>query len=406
GVSVSNAGGTGAQTLNGIELIHVDGASNGEFNQEGRIVAGAYDYTLARGKGDSSGNWYLTSKQNGENPDPGPNPEPGENTERPEGGSYIANLAAANNLFVTRLHDRLGETQYIDALTGEQKVTSMWMRQVGGHNNFRDAAGQLKTQSNRYVMQMGGDIAQWSTDGLDRWHLGVMAGYGNNHSNTHSNISGYSSKGSVDGYSTGIYGTWYANDAEKTGTYVDSWLQYSWFNNHVNGEQIASESYKSRGITASVEVGQTIKLNEFKGSLGSTNTWYVQPQAQAVWMGVKAKNHTESNGTRVSSDGDGNLMTRLGVRTYLKGHHAVDEGKGREFQPFIEANWIHNTRDFTATMNGVAVKQDGARNLGEVKVGVEGQLNPRLNLWGNIGVQVGDKGYNDSAAMIGVKYNF
>ena len=94
--------------------------------------------------------------------------------------------------------------RYIDALTGEQKVTSMWMRQVGGHNNFRDAAGQLKTQSNRYVMQMGGDIAQWSTDGLDRWHLGVMAGYGNNHSNTHSNISGYSSKGSVDGYSTGI----------------------------------------------------------------------------------------------------------------------------------------------------------------------------------------------------------
>lgn len=404
GVSVSNAGGTGAQTLNGIELIHVDGASNGEFNQEGRIVAGAYDYTLARGKDGNSGNWYLTSKQNGENPDP--DPKPGENTERPEGGSYIANLAAANNLFVTRLHDRLGETQYIDALTGEQKVTSMWMRQVGGHNNWRDAAGQLKTQSNRYVMQMGGDVAQWSTDGLDRWHLGLMAGYGNNHSSTKSNISGYSSKGSVDGYSTGIYGTWYANDAEKTGTYLDSWLQYSWFNNHVNGEQIASESYKSRGITASVEVGQTIKLSEFKGSLGSTNTWYVQPQAQAVWMGVKAKNHTEANGTRVSSDGDGNLMTRLGVRTYLKGHHASDEGKTREFQPFIEANWIHNTKDFTATMNGVAVKQDGARNLGEVKVGVEGQLNPRLNLWGNIGVQVGDKGYNDGAAMVGVKVNF
>lgn len=405
-VSVSNAGGSGAQTLNGIELIHVDGASHGEFKQEGRIVAGAYDYALARGKGDRSGNWYLTNTQNGENPDPGPNPEPGDNIERPEGGSYIANLAAANTLFVTRLHDRLGETQYIDALTGEQKVTSMWMRQVGGHNNFRDAADQLKTQSNRYVMQMGGDIAQWSTDRLDRWHLGVMAGYGNNHSNTHSNISGYRSKGSVDGYSTGIYSTWYANDAEKTGTYVDSWLQYSWFNNDVNGEQIASESYKSRGITASVEVGQTIKLNELKDSLGGTNTWYLQPQAQAVWMGIKAKNHTEANGSRVSSDGDGNLMTRLGVRTYLKGHHSSDEGKGREFQPFIEANWIHNTKDFTATMNGVTVKQEGARNLGEVKVGVEGQINPRLNLWGNIGVQVGDKGYNDSAAMVGVKVNF
>lgn len=172
-VRVSNAGGSGAQTLNGIELIHVGGDSNGDFKQEGRIVAGAYDYSLARGKGDNSGNWYLTSQLNSVNPGPNPGPDPdlnpGENTERPEAGSYIANLTAANNLFVTRLHDRLGEAQYIDALTGERKVTSMWIRQVGGHNNFRDTAGQLKTQSNRYVMQIGGDIAQWSTDEYDSW---------------------------------------------------------------------------------------------------------------------------------------------------------------------------------------------------------------------------------------------
>ncbi len=50
---MNNAGGTGAKTLNGIELIHVDlGKSEGEFVQAGRIVAGAYDYTRAwtRGK--------------------------------------------------------------------------------------------------------------------------------------------------------------------------------------------------------------------------------------------------------------------------------------------------------------------------------------------------------------------
>lgn len=39
-------------------------------------------------------------------------------------------------------------------------------------------------------------------------------------------------------------------------------------------------------------------------------------------------------------------------------------------------------------------------------MGVEGQVSPRFNLWGNVGVQVGDKGYNDSAAMIGAKWNF
>ncbi|WP_049610985.1 hypothetical protein [Yersinia pekkanenii] len=48
-----------------------------------------------------------------------------ERVERPEAGSYTANLAAANNMLVTRLHDRLGETPYIDTLTGEHKVTSM-----------------------------------------------------------------------------------------------------------------------------------------------------------------------------------------------------------------------------------------------------------------------------------------
>lgn len=35
----------------GIELIHVDGRSDGNFAQSGRITAGAYDYSLVRGQG-------------------------------------------------------------------------------------------------------------------------------------------------------------------------------------------------------------------------------------------------------------------------------------------------------------------------------------------------------------------
>jgi autotransporter family porin len=90
----------------------------------------------------------------------------------------------------------------------------------------------------------------------------------------------------------------------------------------------------------------------------------------------------------------------------MKGHHAIDNGKDREFQPFIEANWIHNTKDFGTSMNAVDVKQAGSKNIGELKLGIEGQLNKQLNVWGNIGQQVGDKGYSDTSAMLGVKYNF
>lgn len=53
---------------------------------------------------------------------------------RPEAGSYISNIAAANSLFSHRLHDRLGEPQYTDSLHSQGSASSMWMRHVGGTN--------------------------------------------------------------------------------------------------------------------------------------------------------------------------------------------------------------------------------------------------------------------------------
>lgn len=426
-VAVNNIGGTGAQTIEGIEIIEVAGNSDGTFEKAGRIVAGAYDYNVVQ----KGSNWYLTSfipaPPDPEDPDPvdpdpvdpiDPDPvdpvdpiipEPEEPvappvTEqqyRPEAGSYLANNYAANTLFMTRLHDRLGETQYVDMLTGEKKVTSLWMRNVGAHTRFKDGSGQLKTQSNSYVMQLGGDLAQWSSDGLDRWHLGAMAGYANSQNRTQSSLTGYHSRGQVTGYSVGLYGTWYANDADKTGTYVDTWALYNWFDNKVMGQEQAAEKYKSSGITASVEAGYSFKLGE-----SERNSYWLQPKAQVVWMDVQADSHREANGTRVKDNTDGNLMTRLGVKAFINGHSAIDDGKSREFQPFVEANWIHNTQTTSVKMDDVSNDMRGTKNIGELKIGVEGQITPRLNVWSNVAQQVGDKGYSDTRGMLGVKYNF
>lgn len=399
GISVTNAGGKGDKALNGIELISVSGDSSGEFTQEGRIVGGAYDYTLVRGTASNQNNWYLVN--NGIASVPSPVPDL-----RPEAGSYIANLKAVNTLLNTSLHDRLGETQYIDALTGEKKVTSLWVRQSGNHNNSRDSSDQLKTQSNSYVAQIGGDVAQWSSNEHNRIHLGLMGGYVNSHNKTNSTMTNYHSKGSVDGYSAGIYATWYADEADKAGMYVDSWLQYGWFNNHINGEQLGTETYKSKGLTGSIETGYTFNMAEFAGSKNSINGLFVQLQAQATWMGVKNDDHKESNGTIIGRDGNGNVQTRLGLRTYLQSRSAIDNKIDSHFQPFLEVNWIRNTRDFAVSMDGTRVSEAGARDIGEVKVGMENKLNTRLNLWGNISAQMGSKGYNNAGAMVGVKYNF
>jgi len=48
----------------------------------------------------------------------------------------------------------------------------------------------------------------------------------------------------------------------------------------------------------------------------------------------------------------------------------------------------------------------GTRNIGEIKAGVEGQINTNLNLWGNVAQQLGDAGYSDTQAVLGIKYLF
>ncbi|GKX62695.1 autotransporter outer membrane beta-barrel domain-containing protein [Pragia fontium] len=414
-VRVTNLGGKGAQTIQGVELISVQGKSDGVFTQEGRIVAGAYDYTLVRGSGNNSANWYLTSEYVEPNIPPkepdvsnnqpdAPSEKPILHNERPEAASYSANLAAANTLFNTSLHDRLGETQYIDALTGETRVTSMWLRQVGGHNRVRSNSRQLRTQSHRYVVQLGGDIAQWSSDGLNRLHLGLMAGYGNSQGDSYSKLSGYRSKNEVYGYSAGGYATWYANQQEKTGTYIDIWAQYSWFKNQVNGDALPSEKYNASGVTTSIESGYTFKVGEDRNA---GKRYFIQPKAQIVWMNVEADRHTEANGTQMIGQGDGNVMTKLGFRAYMQGHNSIDDGKDREFEPFIETSWIHNSKQFGARMDGGAtIEQQGDKNLAEVKLGIDGQLNKNMSLWTNVAQQVGQYGYSDTSLTLGLKYAF
>lgn len=409
-VYVKNAGGSGAATLNGIELITVNGDESpaDAFRQgDARIAAGAFEYQLKQqGK-----NWYLTSYQSVNEED---NSSEGnsESTEtptpvlRPEAGSYVANLAAANTLFVMRLNDRAGETRYIDPVTEQERSSRLWLRQIGGHNAWRDSNGQLRTTSHRYVSQLGADLLTGGFTDSDSWRLGVMAGYARDYNSTHSSVSDYRSKGSVRGYSAGLYATWFADDISKKGAYIDAWAQYSWFKNSVKGDELAYESYSAKGATVSLEAGYGFALNKSFGLEAAKYTWIFQPQAQAIWMGVDHNAHTEANGSRIENDANNNIQTRLGFRTFIRTQEKNSGPHGDDFEPFVEMNWLHNSKDFAVSMNGVKVEQDGARNLGEIKLGVNGNLNPAASVWGNVGVQLGDNGYNDTAVMVGLKYKF
>ncbi|MEG0186378.1 MAG: autotransporter outer membrane beta-barrel domain-containing protein, partial [Stenotrophomonas sp.] len=63
-VAVHNIGGMGAQTVDGITLIQVDGASQAAYTLAGRAVGGSYEYFLHQGgvADPNDGNWYLRSQ--------------------------------------------------------------------------------------------------------------------------------------------------------------------------------------------------------------------------------------------------------------------------------------------------------------------------------------------------------
>ncbi len=78
----------------------------------------------------------------------------------------------------------------------------------------------------------------------------------------------------------------------------------------------------------------------------------------------------------------------------------------REFQPYIEANYLYNSEVYAVKMNGTKISREGSRHLAELRTGVEAKLNNNLAMWGNVGVQIGDKGYSDTQGMLGVKYSW
>ena len=461
-VIVNNLGGKGDQTVDGIEIVRVGGTSDaGAFYNSKAIRAGLYNYTVVR---KDNNNFYLTSDYvvpgstkpttginpvvttapntkpaTGINPvvTTAPNTQPATggnpvvttapNTQPTTGsnpvvtpelfslpiawdlgkdistaaGSYIANLAAANQAFVTRLADREGGSEYINQVTGQRDITRLWLRQEGGHNRSR--ADVLRTTSNRYVAQLGGELINGSFTDTDHWDFGLMAGYVNQQGTTTSLRSRYdvNTKSQLHGYSTGLYGTWYQDAEARTGLYVGTWAQYSWFRNSVNEDGQASDSYKSEGFSASLEAGYSWKVVD-----GERTDFFIQPQAQLVWTGIKADDHDTRSGIRVQGEGGNNLQSSLGVKAYLKGHSKLDDNTGRSFKPFVEANWIHNTARYGVRMDGDSLNQDGAKDIVEVKTGVENQLSASTSIWGGVGVQIGDKGYSDTQGQLGLKVRF
>lgn len=405
-IAVRSIGGVGAPTVDGIQLIEVDGASLASYALTGRAVGGSYEYFLFQGglADPTDGHWYLRSQwfdvceddpgAPGCVGNPGPDPiEGGEGEDgggivdpirpppvlRPEAGAYLANQSAAVNMFAHRMHDRTG------ALTGERTA---WARVGRSNADFTAVGGQLSVDGNTSVLQIGSDLLRRGNAAF-----GVMLGNGRADSSVLSELTGYSAKGRVRGTALGVYGTW-LQDAEGTGgAYVDAAMQFGRFDNRVQGIGLEPEHYDARVATASLEMGHTFNVRQGAGS-----SLYVQPQLQLTYADYRADRHVESNGTVVDHADAGGLSGRLGVRVF--GHGIAG---GNTVQPYLGVNWLRGSGTSTLQFNDDTLGADVPRNRYEMQAGAELKLGQRWGAWGGLSVQRGDHGYRNVGGQVGVR---
>lgn len=397
GVAVNNLGGLGAETQDGIQIIQVDGRSDAQFDLSGRAVAGQYEYFLHQGgKSDpNDGDWYLRSEMSPVDPGTDPVIDPPAPVQRPEGGAYLANQAAAVGMFDLTLHERVGEPNFAERQRSGDNLGSVWVRTTSDHPHYR-INDQLAGQGRQSVLQIGTDLTHWGSE--DRGVLGVMAASGQSSSQVASDLTGYSAQGRVDGRAFGVYATWIQGAQNDGGLYVDSWLQAARFKNSVQGDALAREDYRSRSTAASLEAGYAMRLTN-----NQNNAVYLEPQVQAIWTDYRMDggSHQEVNGTVVRKGEAGGLQTRLGARLY--GHAIADIGN--RVQPFVAVNWIRNPNNAnTVWMDQTMLEGVVPRDVYEAKAGVQLQLSPRLTGWGELNTQRGAYGFSSMGAQMGVKY--
>ncbi|MHC5232968.1 autotransporter family protein [Brucella sp. LJL56] len=325
---VNNAGGVGAQTVNGIKVIDVAGSSEGSFSlansyttKDGQqaVVGGAYAYTLQQGGTNTptDGDWYLVSHVDG--PNPGPEPEPRYSAGVPVYEGYVQNMLALNML--PTLQQRVG-TRYWTGKNGNGADNGaavneygVWARVEGAHNRFEPdtSTSRMKQDINTLIMQAGVD-GQFYEGENGKLIAGITGQYGH----AKGDVSSFHGDGdiSTDAWSLGATATWYGNN----GFYVDGQGQVTWFDNDLNSWTAntgLADSRKATGYALSIEAGQRI---------GMQGNWALTPQVQLMWSSIDADAFNDTWGSRVSLHGGDSLVGRLGLAADYRTSWKGDDG--------------------------------------------------------------------------------
>lgn len=402
-LNIQNAGGLGDKTTGeGINLVQTkNGATTTAdafelANAGGKVIAGAYEYQLAR----SGEDWFLCSTLiDG----------------RPRYSSttslYSAKVAQAllySEKTLGTLHERIGDIEAIKPNRG----ALAWGRVIGQqHHNDGASDGiygnSIGSEGDLSAFQEGMDFYV-SVQGAERNSMGGFLTLGQGRADVkHVTSDGKvvdAGSNSFMAYGLGGYLT-YLNGK---GGYLDGVLQANFFDQSSSPLEISSDSNKGLSTLASVEVGHRFGLG------GDISGWHIEPQAQ---FNVQTFNQSDTKaasnaGTEstVSFATSTTLTSRIGARlskTWLNG----DEQPG---SLWITPSVIHTsgadskTCFSTPSQGSVAFRDQLMGTRASLQIGMDGYVTENVSVNARVGGEISltDDSQSSYGGQVGVKVVF
>ena len=355
-------------SLDSLKVVHM-GSGDAQFsllNQGEQVDLGAYSYKLVQ-KGDQD--WYLDRETRTISP-----------MTRTVMALFNTPITIAYGE-MTSLRSRMGELRY-----NQGKNAGVWMRAYGNQHNIADASSGVGYQQNQRGLTFGADAQL----GESNWTLGLLAG----HSRSDLNLS-YGSSGSIDSYYVGGYATWM--DPES-GYYVDSVLKYNRYQNDAkvglsDGTRTKGD-YDTHGMSASVEVGKHIKLDD---------GYFIEPFAQVAAAAVAGKEFTLDNGFDANGDVSRSLLGKVGT-TLGK---TISLGGDSMIQPYVKAAFAHEfAQRNQVQVNDNVFNNDLSGSRAELGAGVAWTVAKDFQVYGEAGYMNGKNIEMPYSFSLGASYRF
>lgn len=399
-LQISNAGGAGAQTDKGIEVVQVGGTSTGTFALAGPVQTEAFEYRLIKGDAQNAanGNWYLSSESRipGLCPDgsTGPCADP---DAQPYYRPGVANVVAGQSAnmeqgmtMLASLHQRIGGTYNLqdDELLAWSRLYNTDDRTEGDRFNYNQRITGMQLGHDLWVSHNGQGVTQ---------RAGVSVDYTNANADLADQIRGRENlgrkhTGTMDTNAVSLGG--YYTLSREDGSYLDTIAMVSHLRNGFEDIYNGTGTQKAWRAGVSAEVGKPV------ASVGQS--WKLEPQAQLSYQYTRY-NSFEDDVSKVDSYHVNSLRGRVGVRLF---NDLTEQEKPG--QVYVIANVLHDLIKPTKVSFGdTRVRDDYDSTAGELGVGGRMTLSKNTTVFGDARYRQSFGGDAKGTALnVGIQFDF